>query len=93
MADLKQQLGGVVCQSQMFIVDEEILIEDGCSVDEIGQGQKSAQPSIYSAGGFTSPSTTVRTNLNSRHRSDLKHLEKERKDNYEVMYNRAQIAL
>ena len=81
---MKHQLGGVMDmtrQSQMFIVDEELTIDEQC--DDIDGVPKSAQPSIYSA-AFTASS--VRTNLNSRHRSDLKNLETQKKEQYEVVY-------
>ena len=61
-------------QSQSQIDDEDF---DLANLKDI---PKSAQTSIYS--GYLS---SVRTNLDSRHRNDLKRLEKEKKEHLEVI--------
>lgn len=75
MSDLKQQVGVMdMRQSQMLIDEEEF---DEVNLKDV---PKSAQNSIYS--GYSS---SVRTNLDSRHRNDLKRLEKDKKEYYEVL--------
>lgn len=87
VADLKHQLGVMdMRQSQMLLIDEvDELGDELTDLRDTSALPKSAQPSVYSGAVFSSasPAATTRTNL-SRHRNDLKQLERERKEQYEV---------
>lgn len=80
-------------QSQMMLIDEEFGDELAeLKTGEIGGGASSALPrsaqqtSSVNSAVFSSPGS-IRTNVNSRHRNDLKLIERERKENYEVRIN------
>jgi len=81
VADLKQQVGMMDARaSQMFLEDEEF--------DEsnfLKDGSKSAQISTIS--GFTSNTTSMRSNIDSRNRTDLRRLEKDKKEKLEVSFD------
>ena len=94
---MQNQFGAMeMRQSEMMLIDEEFGDELAeLKTGEIGGGgggtssalpRSAQQASSVNSAVFSSPGS-VRTNVNSRHRNDLKLIERERKENYEVRTN------
>lgn len=72
-------------RTSQMLLDEEDLDESHFMKDGFRKMESAAQLSTFS--GFTSATTSFRTNLDSRHKSDLRKIEKDRKEQNEVRKN------
>ncbi len=79
---MKQQVGMMDARASQMLLDDEEFDESNFLKD----GSKSAQISTIS--GFTSnAATSMRTNIDSRNRTDLRRLEKDKKEKLEVNFD------
>jgi hypothetical protein len=87
LGELKQQIGMIDARSSQLMtnLDEDEFDENYIMNSSAIVGAKSAQMSIYS-GISSSARTTTAHHLDHRHKNELRRIEKERKENYEVKH-------